>query len=55
LEPDNTIAYLNRAMLNQEIGNYTGAIEDLDVVLGSASRLLLGYYSRSYLKRNWMT
>ena len=38
------MAYLNRAMLNAEIGDNVGAIKDLDYVLERHEDFFSGYY-----------
>ena len=49
--PTNTIAYLNRSMLNAEIGDNVNALKDLNVVLEEHPDFFQGYYSRAQLKR----
>ena len=51
LDPDNTIAYLNRSMLKNEIGDKGGALSDLNMVLEAHPDFFNGYYMRSQLKR----
>ena len=50
-EPDNYMAYYNRALLRFETGDYRGSVQDFDVVLGQYPNFTPGYYSRSEAKR----
>ena len=45
------MAYYNRALLNHEVGDYRGAIRDINVVLKQYPNFLPGYYSRAEAKR----
>ena len=45
------MAYYNRALLRYETGDYSGAVQDFDVVLQQYPNFISGYLSRSEAKR----
>ena len=51
IEPDNYMAYYNRALLRYETGDYQGSVHDFDVVLRQYPNFVAGYYSRAEVKR----
>ena len=50
LDPDNTLAYFNRALMHFEKKNYALAMKDLDKVLEYEPGNALSLYNRSQIK-----